>query len=86
VAGKVIPGVTINLTPACADLSSSGSDSYVSGQTHTVAQSVTSGTYSLFAQFGGKSANRTSTVGTYSQALAPPQTATYVDSWASIVE
>ena len=84
-AGKVIPGVSINFTPACADLSGSGSDAYAAGQTHTTANSVLPGSYSLFVSYGGKGASGTGS-GNANFNLPPPQTASVIDSWASVVE
>lgn len=84
-AGKVIPGVSVNVTPACAE-TTAAPDSYVGGS-HTTATNVTSGQYSLFTQVGGKNtSNSGAAISTFSVGLPPPRTATIIDSWASIVE
>ncbi len=85
-AGKVIPGVSVNFTPACASLTSS-SDSYVGG-THYTASSVTSGDYSLLASAGAKNGNGGVKLvgGGNGITLPKPKTSTIVDSWAAVVE
>lgn len=83
-AGKIIPGVSINITPTCSDTSTSVNDSYVPGATHYLAQNVNAGSPSLFAQVGGQ--NATGQPLSISVNLPRPVTATTVDSWAAIVE
>ncbi|HEX7666266.1 MAG TPA: hypothetical protein VF407_17190, partial [Polyangiaceae bacterium] len=83
-AGKIIPGVSINITPTCSDTSQGVNDSYVPGATHYLAQNVNAGTPSLFAQVGGQ--NATGQPLSINVSLPRPATATSVDSWASIVE
>ena len=83
-AGKIIPGVSINITPTCANTSTSVNDSYVPGATHYLAQNVTASQPSLFAQVGGQNASGQPL--SISVNLPRPVTATTVDSWASIVE
>jgi type IV pilus assembly protein PilY1 len=84
--GKLIPGVSVNVTPACADTSSTVPDSYTGG-THTMASYVTPGSYSLFAQVGGKNGGTNGAANsTFSVSLPSPTTAAVVDSWASVVE
>ena len=85
--GKIIPGVSVSVTPACADVSSSGADVYVAGATHTQASNVSPGQYALFTQVGGKNATGNGAANqTYTQNLATPNTATLVDSWAAVVD
>jgi type IV pilus assembly protein PilY1 len=85
-SGKVIPGVSISVTPSCADLSRGYADPYVGG-THYAADSISSGGYSLIAQVGTKGTGSGGTAsGTYSRPLATPQNATVIDSWAAVVE
>ncbi len=85
-AGKVIPGVSINVTPACADTSATGTDAYTGG-VHTLANYVTPGNYSLVAQVGGKNAgNNGASNATFSVSLPAPRTVSVVDSWAAVVE
>ncbi len=85
-AGKVIPGVSVNFTPACATISST-TDSYAGGS-HWSASQVTSGDYSLLASAGAK--NGTGGVkmvgGGNGISLPRPKTSTIVDSWAAVVE
>jgi len=84
-AGKIIPGVTINVTPTCADTSRSTTDPYVSGKvTHYFADNMTSSAPSLFAEVGGSST--TGAPLSIKVDLPRPVTATTVDSWAAVVE
>jgi type IV pilus assembly protein PilY1 len=85
-AGKLIPGVSVNVTPACADTSQQVPDQYTGGS-HTTASYVTPGSYSLFAQVGGKNAGTNGAASsTFQVSLPTPQTQAVVDSWASVVE
>ncbi len=85
-AGKLIPGVSVNVTPACADTSSAITDQYTGGS-HTVANYVTPGSYSLFAQVGGKNLSGNGAANsTFSVSLPTPAVSTVVDSWAAIIE
>ncbi len=83
-AGKIIPGVSINITPTCSDTSVGVNDSYVPGATHYLAQNVNSGSPSLFAQVGGQNASGQPL--SVSVSLPRPATVTSVDSWAAVVE
>ena len=83
-AGKIIPGVSINITPTCSDTSTSVNDSYVPGATHYLAKNVNSGSPSLFAQVGGQNASGQPL--SVSVSLPRPATVTSVDSWAAVVE
>ncbi len=84
--GKLIPGVSVNVTPACADTSQQVTDQYTGAQ-HTMASYVTPGSYSLFAQVGGKNlGNNGAANATFNVSLPTPQTQAVVDSWASVVE
>ena len=83
---KIIPGVSINASPACADTSQTVTDQYT-GSSHTMASYVTPGSYSLFAQVGGKNTSGNGAANaTYTLKLPTPQTQAVVDSWAAIVE
>jgi type IV pilus assembly protein PilY1 len=85
-AGKLIPGVSVNVTPACADTSGSINDQYTGGA-HTIANYVTPGNYQLVAQVGGKNqSNSGASNATFTVALPAPRNVSIVDSWASIVE
>lgn len=84
--GKLIPGVSVNVTPACADTSGSITDSYTGGA-HTIANYVTPGSYQLVAQVGGKNAgNNGASNATFTVSLPSPRNVSLVDSWAAIVE
>ncbi len=86
-AGKVIPGVSVSVTPSCADISQTSSDMYVAGAQHTQASNISSGQYALFSQVGGKNTSSNGAASqTYTQKLASPNTATLVDSWAAVVD
>ncbi len=86
-AGKVIPGVSVSVTPSCADISQTSSDMYVAGAQHTQASNISSGQYALFTQVGGKNTSGNGAASqTYTQKLASPSTATLVDSWAAVVD
>jgi len=85
-SGKLIPGVSVNVTPACADTSQTITDQYTGGS-HTMASYVTPGNFSLFAQVGGKNlGNNGAANATFSVGLPSPTNTAIVDSWASIVE
>lgn len=90
VQGKVIPGVSVNFTPSCADVTTA-TDQYTGGS-HALASQVSSGSYSLVAPVGTKNGQGGVKVlnnpsgGGYGLGLPTPKTATIVDSWASVVE
>jgi hypothetical protein len=85
-AGKLIPGVSVNVTPACADTSASVTDQYTGGS-HTMASYVTPGGFSLFAQVGGKNSGSNGAANsTFQVSLPSPTTSAVVDSWAAVVE
>lgn len=84
-AGKIIPGISVNVSPACA-ATSTVNDSYTGGS-HTQFDNVTPGQYSLYTQVGGKSnGGGGQATGTFKIALPPPRTASIIDAWASVVE
>ncbi len=85
-AGKLIPGVSVNVTPACADTSQSITDQYTGGS-HTMASYVTPGSFSLFAQVGGKNSGTNGAANsTFQVSLPAPTNTAVVDSWAAVVE
>jgi type IV pilus assembly protein PilY1 len=85
-AGKVIPGVSIKATPACASLGAPGNDSYVAGASHASPQNYTQpGGFSLFTQVGTKGANGSSTK-QFEMAVPTPVSPTLIDSWAAVLE
>ncbi len=85
-AGKVIPGVSIKATPACANLGLPGPDSYVYGAQHSTPQNYSqSGGFSVFSQVGAKGSNGAATK-QVSMAVATPVSPTVIDSWAAVLE
>ncbi len=86
-AGAVIPGVSIQATPACGSISAATTDNYVPGGTHRSLSNVTAQTYSLFAQVGGKSATGTgAATGQVNLPVPTPGSPTVIDSWAAVLE
>ncbi|MBP9113884.1 MAG: hypothetical protein KBF88_13820, partial [Polyangiaceae bacterium] len=81
---KVIPGVTISITPTCADTSETASDEYVPNSTHYKMKKVFSGQTSLLAQVGGQDA--TGKLLKVEVALPSNANPTLIDSWASVLE
>ena len=84
-AGKVIPGVSIKATPACANLGNPGPDSYVYGASHSSPQNYAAGSYSLFTQVGAKGTNG-ATTRQFETAVPTPVSPTLIDSWAAVLE
>jgi hypothetical protein len=85
-AGKVIPGVSIKATPACANLGTPGPDSYVYGAQHAAPQNYSqSGGFSVFSQVGAKGSNGSATK-QVSMAVTTPVSPTVIDSWAAVLE
>jgi type IV pilus assembly protein PilY1 len=84
--GKVIPGVSIKATPACANLGTPGPDSYVYGAQHSTPQNYSqSGGFSVFSQVGAKGTNGSATK-QLSINVATPVSPTVIDSWAAVLE
>jgi type IV pilus assembly protein PilY1 len=83
--GKVIPGVSIKSTPACASLGNPGPDSYVAGASHASPQNYTQGGYSLFTQVGAKGTNG-ATTRQFETPVPTPVSPTLIDSWAAVLE
>jgi type IV pilus assembly protein PilY1 len=83
--GVVIPGVTINATPACAGVSS-GSDQYVATtQQHSTVSSFQPGQYSVYTQLGTGGTNNSATK-QFNMPVPTPMSPTTVDSWAAVLE
>jgi type IV pilus assembly protein PilY1 len=80
--GKVIPGVSINATPACADLGAADAGTVGS---NSVPQNFTPGSYSLFTQIGAQGSGGASTKQINIQ-VPTPTSPTLVDSWAAVTE
>ena len=83
--GVVIPGVTINATPACAGLPTAGPDQYVAGQTHSMPQGFQPGQYSVYSQLGTTGTNGQATR-QFNMQVPTPMSPTTVDSWAAVLE
>jgi type IV pilus assembly protein PilY1 len=84
--GKVIPGVSIKATPACADLgNASPGDPYVAGATHSAPQGYSAGGYSLFTQIGAQGTNGSAT-SQFQMSVPTPVSPTVIDSWAAVLE
>jgi type IV pilus assembly protein PilY1 len=82
----VIPGLTINATPACAGAGTPALDQYVGGGAmHSAAQGFTPGAYSLSSQVGAPSANGVGSA-TVNLNVPTPTTPSVIDSWAGVVE
>jgi type IV pilus assembly protein PilY1 len=81
----VIPGLSIQVTPACASPGTPGTDQYVPGATHSAPANFTPGSFSLFTQVGA--GNKTGQgAATLSVALPTPASPTLIDSWAAVLE
>jgi type IV pilus assembly protein PilY1 len=83
--GKVIPGVSIMGTPACASAGSSASDQYVAGATHSAPTNFAAGGFSLYTQIGAKGSNGQTTK-TFQMNVPTPIAPTAIDSWAAVLE
>jgi type IV pilus assembly protein PilY1 len=83
--GKVIPGVSIKATPACASLGMAGTDQYVAGAQHQTPQNFAQGGYSLFSQVGTKGTGPSATR-QLEMPVQTPTSPTVIDSWATVVE
>ena len=82
----VIPGLTINATPACAAAGAPATDQYVGGGAkHSAAQNFTPGSFSLSGQAGAPGPNGVGT-STVSLNVPTPLSPTVIDSWAAVVE
>jgi type IV pilus assembly protein PilY1 len=85
-AGKVIPGVSIKATPACANLGTPAADQYVYGAQHAAPQNYAqTGGFSVFSQVGTKGTNGSATK-QVSLNVATPVSPTLIDSWAAVLE
>jgi hypothetical protein len=81
----VIPGITVNATPACASAGTPSTDQYVGGGAmHSAAQNFTAGKYTLSGQVGAPGLNGGAS--TVSLNVPPPLSPTVIDSWAAVVE
>ena len=85
--GRVIPGVSINVTPTCADTTGVPVTDPVTGVAGYRATNIQEGKYSLYAQIGARQlAGGVTSAAVLDLALPTPRTATLVDSWAAVVE
>ncbi len=83
--GKVIPGVAIMGTPACASLGGASADPYVAGTTHQTPQNFSAGSYSIFTQVGAQGTGAAATR-TFQQGVPTPIAPTSINSWAAVLE
>ena len=82
----VVPGLTINATPACAGAGAATTDQYVGGGAqHMAAQNFTAGKFQLSSQLGAPAANGTGTA-TINLSVPTPLSPTVIDSWAAVLE
>jgi type IV pilus assembly protein PilY1 len=85
--GRVIPGVSINVTPTCAGIDAIPVNDPTLGMARFEATQMQPGKYSLFASMGGRSVNGTqSSTASINVDLPTPRAATRVTSWANVVE
>jgi type IV pilus assembly protein PilY1 len=81
----VIPGLTINATPACAGVGAPSADQYVPNATHSAAQGFTPGSFALSSQVGAPGAKGVGT-SALSLTVPTPLSPTVIDSWAAVLE
>jgi type IV pilus assembly protein PilY1 len=82
----VIPGLTINATPACAGAGVPAVDQYVAGGAmHSEPQGFTPGSFSLSSQVGAPGANGLGAA-TVNIGITTPQSMSTIDSWAAVLE
>jgi hypothetical protein len=81
----VIPGISLQETPACVSEGATGADIYVAGAQHTNTSNFTPGSYALSEQVGQTNPAGIGTR-TISQSVASPSTPTMIDSWAAVIE
>ncbi len=84
-ASAVIPGLSIQVTPACASNGTPATDQYVPGASHSAPTDFTPGSFSIFTQVG---ASNTTGGGAaqLSIPVATPTSPTTIDSWAAVLE
>jgi type IV pilus assembly protein PilY1 len=86
IKSAVIPGVTIDATPACAGAGAAANDQYVGGGAqHSAPQGMSKGNYAISAQVGAQNPNG---VGAASVSInvPAPLAPTVIDSWAAVLE
>jgi type IV pilus assembly protein PilY1 len=82
VKGAVVPGIGVQQTTACAQVTS-GADQYVPGATHATTTSYSGGSFSLVGQAGSSAG---SGVTPFKISLPTPNASTLIDSWAQVTE
>ena len=84
-ANAVIPGLSIQVTPACAGGGVPATDQYVPGAMHSAPTNFTAGGFSIFAQVG---ASKTTGGGAaqLNMPIATPTAPATIDSWAAVLE
>jgi type IV pilus assembly protein PilY1 len=83
--GKVVPGLTVQTTPACGTLTA-GLDSYAAGATHYSTAGFTAGQFSVVGLIGGVSAANGLSTAQVQVPLQTPMSPTLIDSWAAVLE
>jgi type IV pilus assembly protein PilY1 len=82
----VIPGLTINATPACAGAGTPTTDQYVGGGAqHSSPQGMSAGKFQLSAQVGAPGANGLG-ASSINLDVPTPLSPTVIDSWAAVLE
>ena len=82
----VIPGLSVNETPACAGGGTGTTDQYVAGATHTTPSNVKAGGYNILAQVGQTAPGGVGARTLSNLTVPPPISPTTIDSWAAVVE
>jgi type IV pilus assembly protein PilY1 len=86
--GVVIPGVSIKATPACAGLTTPGTDQYIAGAMHSQQQglSVSQTQFSVSAQLAAPGTTAGAATRQLDIPLKTPVSPTVIDSWAAVLE
>ena len=84
-ANAVIPGLSIQVTPACASNGTPATDQYVPGAQHSAPTDFTPGSFSIFTQVGASNATGGGAA-QLSIPVATPMSPTMIDSWAAVLE
>jgi len=85
-ANVVIPGLSVNETPACAGAGTPATDQYVAGATHTPPANVTKGGYNVMAQLGKTNPTGPGAATLSNLTVPQPISPTLIDSWAAVIE
>lgn len=83
--GRVVPGVAVQATPACGQLTAS-QDNYIGNTIHQTTTGFTPGAFSLVGLVGGVSAPNGLSESPISISLPTPTAPTLINSWAAVLE